>query len=819
MGKLLILAEKPSVAREIANAIGGIKKTVDWLEGDEAVVTSGIGHLVELYVPEAASSGKDMATLPVIPSQFSLKPIETTKKQFNLISKLMKRADVDSIVNACDAGREGELIFRLIYELAGCQKPIRRMWLQSMTAESIRKAYKNMRPGSEYNALSDAARSRSEADWLVGINGSRGITRLKERQTQNYEAMSVGRVQTPTLAILVNREKEIKEFKPKDYWEVHGVFSVKAGHYVGRWVHPKKISNEEVDDADAGFKIWDRSIAEQVLLKCSGVNPSTVSDESKTTKSLPPKLFDLTTLQREANKRFKFSAKKTLDIAQALYETHKATTYPRTDSNALPEDYLTTASETVGNLNESPYDSYAHSILENGWIKKEKRVFDDSKISDHFAIIPTGNKPNNLNADEAKIYDMVVRRFLAVFFPPAEYSLTKRTTVIAGETFLSSGRVLLKSGWLEVYGQQNPEKDNDQPSLCPLEEGEPVKTDNIQIKPFQTKPPSHFTEAGLLYAMEVAGKMVNDEELKDAMKDKGLGTPATRASIIEGLLKAKDSKGNPKTAYVTREGKEQYLIPTGKGIELITFLNGNGIEFLASPSMTGEWEHKLKQIEGGELQRKTFMEEIAAVTTLMIDVMRQRAGELPVPDMKVIKGSCPVCGSHIISKPKKYACEAGCGFTLWREIAGHDLTEREAEQLLSEGHIASIDNFVSKKKTRFTAGLRLNSEHKAEFVFPDSGTKEDSPIFAAAPCPKCGSDLAKKSGKFSQIFCNNCEFLLWTTIAGKSLNDDEAGELIKHGELHELNGFISNKTNKRFSAGLRMSSDKTKVSFVFNKVQ
>lgn len=817
MGKILIIAEKPSVAREISAALGGFKKTEEWQESSSAVISSGIGHLVEIYSPEAMESGKDLGTLPIIPKRFELKAIERTKKQFNLLSKLMRRSDIDSIVNACDAGREGELIFRLIYELAGCHKPIQRMWLQSMTADSIRSAYQKMKAGKDYEALSDAAKCRSEADWLIGINGSRGITRLKERQVQKYESMSVGRVQTPTLAIIVNREWEITNFIPKEYWEVHGRFSGKAGSYIGKWIYSKQLSDENNEDADAGSKIWDKALAEEILARCTGVDPSSVHDESKIKKTSPPKLFDLTTLQREANKKFKLSAKQTLDIAQSLYEKHKVTTYPRTDSTALPEDYFESTKEILSSFKGSPYADFAASVLTNGWVKQDKRIFDDTKISDHFAIIPTGIQPAGLDAGEAKVFDMIVRRFMAAFYPPAEYSMTTRTTLVSGETFKTSGRILIKSGWLEVYGQQNQTQD-DQPALCLVEEGESIKNDELQIKTLQTKPPLRFTEGTLLAAMEGAGKLINDEELKDAMKDHGLGTPATRAAIIEGLLNAKDTKGNQKTAYVLREGKEQYLVPTEKGAGLIEFLNDNAIDFLTSPKMTGEWEQKLKQIESGEYQRKQFMEDIANLTTSMIEVIRHKADHLPVMENKKISSPCRVCGSDIVSKPKRYECEAGCGFALWKEVAGHTLSEAEAATLINTGFIKNIDGFVSKKNKKFSAGLRINSDNKSEFVFAEgNGLRNESeanPI--GIPCPKCGSDILKKGGKYPQYACSKCDFMLWKTIAGKELSDDEAKRLIEEGEHPEMQGFISSRTNKKFSAGLRMSSDKSKVTFIFN---
>jgi len=825
MGKMLIVAEKPSVAREIAEALGGFSKVEGWLESTSAIISSGIGHLVELYAPEAATTGRDLASLPVIPARFELRPIEKTKTQFNLLNKLMRRTDVDQVVNACDAGREGELIFRLIYEHAGCRKPMKRMWLQSMTADAIRDAHRSMRPGAEFNALSDAAKCRSEADWLVGINGSRGVTRLRERQTRNYEVMAAGRVQTPTLAIIVHREQEIKNFVPRDYWEVHATFRAQAGTYVGKWLSalvPAEIAegDEEAAVAD-GSRFWDKAQAEAIVAKCRGVLPSSVKDESKTTTSAPPKLFDLTSLQREANKKLKFSAKKTLDIAQSLYEKHKVTTYPRTDSTALPEDYVEKAKEVLETFSGSAYAGHAGRVIGNDWGSQQKHIFDNTKISDHFAIIPTGTRPNGLDEAEAKIYDMIVRRFIAAFHPAAVYNLTTRTTVVAGESFKSSGKVLIKPGWLEVYGRQQAEDDKT-PALCAVSPGEAVLANRVEAKAMQTKPPARFTEDTLLLAMEGAGKLIDDDELRDAMKERGLGTPATRASIIEGLLSDRGAQGRPKEPYIVRDGKAQHLVPTQKGMGLIQFLDANGIESLTSPKMTGEWEQKLRQIEKGQYRREAFMSGIAAMTRNIIDVIRQKAGEMPVPQQCILADPCPKCGSDVLANQRAFECKTGCGFKFWREIAGRNLSDAEAGQLFRDGEIKPLDGFISKAKRKFSAGLRLNAEHKAEFVFEGNSvnssragqSSQTSPALGV-PCPHCGGAVRVRDGDYPHYGCDNGDFKLWKVIAGRPLADSEAVTLILQGELPAVHGFVSTRTKRTFDAGLRLSADKRKVHFVF----
>lgn len=810
--KTLVIAEKPSVARDIAQALGEFSRVDGWLENKDTIISWGIGHLVEIYSPEAESGGRDLTSLPVIPERFELRAIEKTKAQLKLLTKLMRRSDVDLLVNGCDAGREGELIFRLIYEHAGCHKVMKRMWLQSLTAESIRYAFRTIKPGSEFDSLSDAAKCRCEADWIIGINGSRGITRLRERQTQKYEMMTAGRVQTPTLAIIVYREQEIKNFIPKDYWEVHAMFGAKAGIYHGKWFKPSSVKDTTKEPDSADTRLWEKAQADAIVAKCWGVAPTSVKDESKTTTSLAPKLFDLTSLQRESNKKFKFSAKKTLDIVQSLYEKHKATTYPRTDATALPEDYVEKAKEILNSFEESTsYGGYAKRVLKNEWVNPDsKRVFDNSKISDHFAIIPTGTWPQNLDENEAKIYDLIVRRFIAVFYPAAEYRLTQRVTLVAEEFFRSSGRVLVSSGWLEVYGKQ-VEEGKAIATLCLVAPGESVRNEKMETKSLQTKPPARFTEDSLLGAMEGAGKLVDDDELREAMKERGLGTPTTRAVIIEGLLADRNGQGRPKEPYVVKEGKDHYLVPTSKGIGLIEFLDSNGVAALTSPKMTGEWEKKLRMIEKGHYRRGQFMAEIATMTREIIGVIRQKSDTIKVSE-KILSVACPKCGGGLISRSRTFDCQSECGFKLWRNISGRDLSDSEAEQLCRDRKIEKLDGFISReKKTKFSAGLRIDDEFKTKFVF------EESAACAAlkAPCPKCGSIVRLRGNQ--AYACDKGDFRVWKVVSGRALSDVEAERLIREGFLPDMSGFFSSSKQKKFNAGLCLSKDKSKVDFVFTK--
>lgn len=733
----LIIAEKPSVAGDIAKALGGFRKNQDWYESSDAIITSAIGHLVELHVPEA-DSAFDMLSLPVIPEQFGLAVVDKTSKQFALVKKLINRQDVTTVVNACDAGREGELIFRYIYLLAGCRKPIERMWLQSMTPNAIKEAHVKLRAGHEYQNLFDAARCRSEADWLIGINATRASSNLYTHTTGAREKISAGRVQTPTLAIMVERELAIRNFKPQDYWEVIATFGAVAGQYEGKWCKSKT----ETNDADEGAqsRITKAELAAQVVNKCAGQPVKSVQDESKPLRSVAPKLFDLTSLQRECNARLGLSAKETLDIAQALYEKHKVLTYPRTDSTALPEDYIETAKRILGELTDiaGEHQKHAQAALDNGWVKPDKRIFDNSKISDHFAIIPTGkDAQGGLSVVEARVYGLVVRRFIAAFFPPAEYLQTVRLTVVADETFRTSGKVLQKEGWLAVYGA-NTDEDDKSPPLPKIAPSEVVKTLSVVSHALKTKPPVRFNEATLLSAMENAGKSIEDEALREAMKERGLGTPATRAATIEKLLAV---------GYISREGKQ--VVPTTKGIDFIRFLQGLKISSLVSAATTGDWEHKLRLMERGQHSRAEFMAAITAETREIVKAMREQMNAVPAAQpattTEAMDIPCPQCGGTIVSKKNSYNCTS-CQFILWKEVAGHRLTEKQARTLLSVRQISKTKGFVNKAQKPFEAGLKISSEGKVEFVFDETPVASNSPEKPALPCPSCGKAMRRRSG-------------------------------------------------------------------------
>src|SRR5438067_6874363 len=664
MSKSLIIAEKPSVASDLARALGGFHKEGDHFESESYVISSALGHLVELALPSEldVKRGKwSFANLPIIPDEFELRPIEKTKPRFNMLKKLMKREDVDLLINACDAGREGELICRYLVKLSGIKSPIHRLWLQSMTQDSIRDAFNHLRSEEEMVPLSKAAVSRSESDWLVGINGTRAMTAFNNR-TGGFQLTPVGRVQTPTLAILAEREDRIHHFKPRNYYEVFSDFAVKAGTYRGRWFR-EDFTKDGNEDARAE-PIWDQATADEIKSRCLG-KTGVATEERKPTTQAPPLLYDLTSLQRDANGRG-FSAKRTLQIAQQLYDHFKVITYPRTDSRYLPEDYIPTVKSTLSRI-ENPH---ARIVLDKNWVKPSKRIFNNAKISDHFAIIPTGTAPHGLDEVQQKIYDMIVRRFIAVFFPAAQFEVTTRITRVEKDAFKSEGKIIKDPGWLEVYGREAAGGEQGGESLVAISQNEPAKVPDVEVTQNETKPPARFNEATLLSAMEGAGKLIEDEELREAMRKKGLGTPATRATIIEGLIH---------DGYITRQGRD--LIATAKGMALITLLRGIGVTELCSPEMTGEWEYKLKRMAKGAMKRREFMAQIRTFTREIVEKTKNFEGDTVSGNFEVLEVNCPKCGGGPLDEDyRTFKCRS-CGLIVWKTMAGRLFDPGEVETL------------------------------------------------------------------------------------------------------------------------------------------
>jgi DNA topoisomerase III len=805
MSKKLIIAEKPSVASDIARALGGFTRKGDYYESDRYLLSSAVGHLLELVVPEEyeVKRGKwSFKHLPVIPPRFELSPLEKSEQRLNLLLRLMKRKDVSALVNACDAGREGELIFRYIVQHARVKKPIERLWLQSMTPQAIRDGFSKLRADKELLPLADAAKSRSEADWLVGINGTRAMTAFNSKEGGFY-LTTVGRVQTPTLAILVEREDKIRAFTPRDYWEVHARFGAKAGEYEGRWFDPEFKKDD--DGERRAERLWSAAAASAIVAACEG-RKGIANEETKPATQLSPLLFDLTSLQREANARFGFPARMTLALAQALYERHKVLTYPRTDSRALPEDYIGTAKDTLNALaDQGAFASFARQILKQGWVKPNKRIFDNSKISDHFAIIPTVQAPKHLNEAEQKLYDMVVRRFLAVFYPAAEYLQTTRITRVEKHEFKTEGRVLQSAGWLAVYGRAAGE---DSKTLPAIEAGEKVPVLEVGSHAEQTKAPPRYSEATLLSAMEGAGKLVEDEELRAAMEAKGLGTPATRAAIIEGLIREE---------YINREGRE--LVPTPKAFSLLFALQMLHLVELASPELTGEWEHKLKLIEAGKLTREEFMKQITELVRNMVAVIKQ--GEIPDVVYATVPAPCPKCGGVVQENYRKFQCQK-CDFSIWKVTSGREWTPEEVAELITKRVVGPLTGFRSKQGRPFSALVRLSEELRPEFDFgQSSGEGEEAPDFSAqepvGSCPKCGARVFEHGVAYT---CEKalgpgrtCDFRSGRVILQQPVEREQMKKLLATGRTELLTSFVSKK-GRRFKAFLVKTPD-GKIGFEF----
>ena len=812
VSKQLIIAEKPSVAQDIARALGGFHKEKDYFESEHFVLSSAIGHLLELTVPaefEVKRGKWSFAHLPVIPPHFALAPIEKTDDRLKLLTRLIKRKDVAGLVNACDAGREGELIFNYIIQHSGSKKPVRRLWLQSMTQDAIRDGFSALREASEVEGLRTAAICRAESDWLVGINGTRAMTAFNSK-TGGFHLTTVGRVQTPTLAIVVEREERIRKFTPRPYWEVEGVFAGGKGEYRGRWFD-EGFKKSEGDEHAAAHRLWEQARAESIRAECEG-RPARAEEETKPSSQLSPLLYDLTSLQREANGRFGFSAKTTLGLAQALYEKHKVLTYPRTDARALPEDYLATVKDVLGSLPED-YAPLARTVLEKGWVKPNKRVFNNAKISDHFAIIPTGAQPKSLNELEWKLYDLVTRRFLAVFYPAAEYAITTRITRVEKHAFKTEGKVLVNPGWLAVYGKEAPLDDEaGGTSLPPLVPGETLDTRAVEIKAGMTRPPARFNEATLLTAMEGAGRMVEDEELRAAMAGRGLGTPATRAQIIENLLSEH---------YLYREGRE--LVPTAKAFSLITLLRGLGIRELASPEMTGAWEYKLNQMEHGKLSRDEFMGHIMALARDIVERAKRYESDTVPGDFATLAVPCPKCGGVVKENYKKFACQA-CDWSAWKIVAGRQFEVAEMEALLREGRVGPLTGFRNKMGRPFDAEIRLNADKLPEFDFgqakdDDEGEAVDfSGRESLGKCPKCGAQVFEHGQSYvcerSLGAAKTCDFRSGQTILQQPVAREQMQKLLAEGKTDLLTGFVSARTRRPFSAFLVRDKD-GKVGFEF----
>ena len=841
MSKTLIIAEKPSVATDLARVLGKLpevgkfEKKKDYFENDGAYVASAIGHLVGLSMPTKADGKKlpwSMTHLPHIPKKFQLEPIERSLPRFKLLVRLLKKKEVTTVVNACDAGREGELIFRYLMMMAGVKKDfvMKRMWMQSMTDGAIKEAWGNMRDGDEMDALADAAICRSESDWLIGLNGTRALTAFNSRNG-GFNVTSAGRVQTPTLAILAERERTIRAFVSEPYYEIHADWKVAAGEYQSRWFD-EKFEKDENNSQKKPERIWTLEQAEEIKARVA-TQVGTVEEEKKPTKQAPPQLFDLTSLQRDAGNKYGFAAKRTLQLAQALYDRYKLLTYPRTDSKYLPDDYLPTVQETVANMAScKPSDSMPQQLIDsarwlvtNNRIIPTKRVFNTKKVSDHFAIIPTGKAPpTKLDEAAAKLYHLVLRRFMAIFYPHAEFEVTRRVTRYQQDTFRTDGRILVVPGYLTVYGRTaGAAADKDE--LVAVVDGESATNTEIELRSKETQPPARYNDSSLLSAMETAGKRVDDEELRGAMSERGLGTPATRAAIIENLIRQK---------YLFRhELSKRDLVVSNKGLALMDQLEEIGIEALSSPEMTGNWEYKLKQMEQGKLTRANFMAEIKDMTKKIVEQTKSFHDEIVNRPFDDLHAPCPECDSQVHRQTDGvFECRnPECKFRLKKHIASHELTEQEARDLMANKLIGPISDFKSRFGQPFEAELTLAKEKKTwkvGFKFEGDDRREEELKNLTEEMIICQAKQSDDSDVMIPIYENENAFLapdmatkvdergvrISKTILKREIPTDQGIKLFVEGKTDLMPGFLSKK-GRKFAAHLTIDREKGKLGFEF----
>ncbi|MEE2901832.1 MAG: DNA topoisomerase [Myxococcota bacterium] len=863
MTKSLVITEKPSVARDVVEALGGFQEMEGYWERNDMLVTFAVGHLFELPAPEDLDEKYKrwtLDTLPILPLKFALKPKESHTERINLIGSLLQTEGLSSVINACDAGREGELIFREIVDYFETPLELKRIWLQSMTKSAIRTGFDNLQPGEKYNGLRDAAYCRTHADWLIGMNATRALTRRLKTRSEN-QAWSAGRVQTPTLAMLVEREFEILQHVPRAYWKITATFRASDHEYEGLWFDPAVKTSDE-DPHIKPERIFDRTRAEEILAKIAS-KPGVASEVRKPSKESAPPLFDLTSLQREANRRLGWSARRTLNAAQRCYEAHKVLTYPRTDARALPEDYRDTVNEIITNLASNPDHTVTATLLLNDGLTNESKIFDNSKVRDHFAIIPTGSNPEEpLQGDDARLYDLVTRRFLAAFCKPAIWSRIERTTVVEGESFKTRARILIEPGWRLALGQTaDPKESGDK--LQPLVAGEDrpegigVQDVSHELLEEETKPPARITEGRLLSLMEHAGNQIDDEDMADALRDKGIGTPATRADIIENLIR----KG-----YIDRVAKA--LRPSVKGIRLIDILHRMEVESLASPRLTADIENDLGLVEQSNRKPDSFMDRIRDYATDIVERTRTFEFEDLFPDKEEL-GGCPMCDKPVYERSWFYRCKEpanldemrkvqqewdrknrrrknpetprpeidDCSFRIWKDKSGRYVDRSSVVELLTEGKTRVLDGFATRQGRGYKAQLYLDDENStAVNIISEDGEGNDDivlPEYGVDPrplgnCPNCeggewvetkysficskGKAALKQLDKEEWTMTvlkkkeqaeveDYCPSLLPRTVCKREITREEAQHYLVTGKTEQLTDFISRR-GRPFSAFL-----------------
>lgn len=847
MSKGLIITEKPSVARDIANALGGFSPNGDeYFENNDYVVSWAVGHLVEFIPPEEMDPKYKrwvLEDLPIIPSEFEYAPKAGQSERLKVLKKLYGRDDVSKVINACDAGREGELIFRELiwyfhkFKNAPKPRPMERLWLSSMTREAIRDGFRNLQDGRLFDGLSDAAVCRSEADWLIGINATRALTRRMKTRTEKT-AWSAGRVQTPTLALLVDRELENLAHRPTPFWRLLAEFDAADHKYQGTWFDPKFVADPDRPDKDDW--ITSQEAVDKIAAAIKG-KTGTASETRKLARESARSLFDLTTLQREANSKFGFSARRTLQAAQRLYESHKVLTYPRTDSKCLPNDYRQHVDNAIAEFAQGgDYKTFANSIRRNG-LRNASKVFDDSKVSDHFAIIPTGGKvPKNLEGDDQRIYDLVVKRFLAAFYPPAEWIRVERETVVEGHHFRTRSRYLENPGWYEVYGKEAAEEEAVLPPLASTKalmksgketedlesKGQAVRTHSTESQTDETRPPARYTEARLLSLMENAGRQIDDEEINFFMRGKGLGTPATRADIIENLV-AKQ--------YARRA--ERSIRATPKGILLIDLLRRMQADRLASPVLTGEMEMRLQEVEQGKRTRAAYTKEVVDYTIEIVEKAKSfQYDDLYANDEPL--GACPTAPHLKVVERSRFYCsednqgksDIGVGFIIWKERNGRYLDRTTVKELLENGQTALLDGFLSAQGQGYKGILKLDDKGEVQLVSEDGSlvgsglvaeiTADSLPLTA---CPFGKDRQIFETESTYQCQCDDsCKeafpkikkvAVLPKVVCKREMSPEEAKQFFEAGRTEEFDDFIS-RYGRPFKAKLVLK-DSGKHGFEF----
>jgi DNA topoisomerase-3 len=826
MPKALIITEKPSVARDIVKALGGFASHDDeYWESEQFLCTYAVGHILELLEPEEIDviyKRWTLDALPVIPEQFKLKPKKGQEKRIKIIQKLIERPDVDTLINACDAGREGELIFREIVEYTGSKKKMLRLWLQSMTGDALRNGFRRLDDGRKYDGLAAAAECRAQADWLIGMNASRALTvRLRNRAMKG--AWSAGRVQTPTLALLVEKELEILRHVPEPFWQVTAEFTAPNQKYAGTWFDPE-FKNDPDKPQFKADRIFDKARAEAIVAATTG-RTGAARETRKPSQESPRPLFDLTSLQREANSRMGWSAARTLRSAQACYETHKVLTYPRTSSKCLPNDYVAHVEMVTRTLAGVPdYAAAANYLIQNGR-KNDFKIFDDKGVSDHFAIIPTGQIAH-LTGDDERLFDLVTKRFLAAFHPNAVWEQVERVTEVEGHSFGSRAKTLKVPGWRSVMGQRSDEGEGEAKGLAPLLPGESqaenvaVQTDSSTMEEDLTKPPARITEARLLSLMENAGKQVDDEDFAAALADKGLGTPATRADTIENL-KMKE--------YVDRA-----LRPTAKGMRLIELLRRINAGRLTSAELTGELEYHLAEVEKGNRAAGAFMEEITDYAREIVEVTRGFDYDTIYPSADPC-GTCPCEKKRPVFErywfyrcqedPETQGTEEDCQFRIWKDKNGRYIDRTTAGELLANGRTRELDGFADRQGRTYKGLLVLNEK---EVTLESTGTptgdpQGDAPVLEVNPdpivdCPVHPGGECKLVETPTHFACTTFlkqrdekvkkpeGIVLPRIVCKRVMTREEAAEFALNGQTPLIEDFIS-RFGRPFKATLKRKPD------------